>query len=322
MNNESTIYLDTPVALLLENGTIDKTVMRACQSAKPPMVLAGDIVEYLKRHGSFAGVPGCRRPGRIPDTLLRIANATQQSDTPTQFKPYSQKRQIAEKLEAEASFDFLTDEERENALRFRAEHGHLPMFAILRRYLLRDSASRNDTVMAYSLGMHDRDGLRLCLADIAERVGLSRERVRQIAITYNLPENLAHTRLWAGYADHSAYYADAGNAAYRHVREAEVPGLSFAAYASVLHRTTMMHNVEDTFLARRGWVEQISAWVNRLKKLAAMPRAFDNRISLEGLAMGGKLDMRIVLVVLNQIAPALGLRADGQDALILPKNTE
>lgn len=322
--SSTTFYLDTPLSQLIDEGHIDKTVVRSCLAAKPPMETAGDILLHLQKHGSFSDVPGCRRPGRIPDTLVRIAENTLDSNTPSDRKPVAQKRLQAGKLDEEANFEFLTEKEREYALKFRSEYGHLPMFAVLKQYLNRPEASRNDIVMAYSLGMHEEESPKtaISLADIASRVNLSRERVRQIAITYILPDILMHPRLWGGYADHSTYYADHNHPAYIRVCANEIPDLSFAAYASILHRTTMLQNVHDRFLARRGWVKEITAWVNRLSRLANMPRTIESRISLDGLAMGGTLDTRINLVVLHQIAPSFGITPLPPDALILPKNME
>lgn len=320
-NKTLTIYLDTPITQLVDDGHIDKTVYRACQAAKPPMETAGDVHAHFHKHGNFATIPGCRRPGRIPDTLLRIAQTTMDTNTPIEEKPTLQKRKIAGNLDANADFSFLSDEQRRHVLEYRTEHNHLPMFAILKIFLNRAEASRNDTVMAFSLGMHDERGSHAAsLADIAGKVNLSRERVRQIAITYALPEIMMHPRLWSGYADHSTYYMDANSDIYKRVTDTEVSGLSFGAFAAIMGRTTMLQNVRDRFLARRGWVKEITAWVDRLTRLAAMPRTIESRISLEGLAMGGTLDMRINLVVLNQIAPALGIQTVPPDGLILPAN--
>lgn len=316
------IYLDTPISRLFDDGHIDKTVLRACQAAKPPMETAGDVLAHLHKYGNFARVPGCRRPGRIPDTLLRIAEVTHEIETPIEEKPVLQKRKIAGELDANAEFDFLSEVQRAEVLKFRGEFGHLPMFTVLKIYLNRADASRNDKVMAFSLGMRDDAKSTATLADIAGHVNLSRERVRQIAMTYSLPDILMHPRLWTGYADHSTYFMDASHPSYKTACDIEVPGLAFGAFAAILHRTTMLQNVRDTFLARRGWVKEISAWVERLSKLASMSRAIESRISLEGLAMGGTLDTRINLVVLNQIAPALGILTEAPDGLILPKNCD
>lgn len=321
METQQPFYLDTPVFRLFEDGVIDRSVLRACEAAKPSMKTAGDILHWRQLHGSFADVPGCRRPGRIPDTLNGIADTVVASNTPLEQHRVTKSRVHATHLSNEADFDFLTETQRNDALDFKDHYGHLPMFRILRCFLNRDGASRNDTIMAYMLGITDRDNERgHSLAEISRQVDLSRERVRQISQSYVLPETLMHPRLWTQYADHSTYYADAGHHAYLHVTTHEIPGLTFPAYAMVLHRTTMLENVGDRFLARRGWVKEISAWVRRLSRLRDMPRTIDSRISLDGLAMGGTLDNRISLIVLHQIAPAMGITTDAPDAIILHKN--
>lgn len=321
------IYLDTQVKQMYDNGLIEKTVLRACQAAKPPMTTAGDIVEHLKEHGSFSDVPGCRRPRRIPAMLVEIANNVTQTLTPSWQRPVLIQRHEAERLIEMADFDFLDADKRNAVLEFRDEHGHLPMFVIIRDYLNRPLASRNDQIMAYYLGFDknensDSSEVRHSLAEISNEVNLSRERVRQIAMTYTLPEPLAYPMLWKAYANHKSYYADQNHPAYIHASTHEIAGLSFAAYAAILHRTTMLQNVDDKYLARRGWAAEIGAWVDRLSKLASFPRSIESRVSIQGLAQGGKLDARIRLVVLRQIAPSLGLKAIEPDGLILPKNTE
>ena len=321
MSKEEKLYLDTPIKALYEDGHIERGVLRACQAAKPPLETAGDVAEYFEARGNFSQVPGCRRPGRIPDTLVRIATTVQRKTTPTHQKPIHQKRQRATVLKNEAMFDFLSENQRAEMLKFKAEHGHLPMFRVLKCYLNRPEASRNDLIMGYSLGMNEMsEDSVFSLAEIASHVSLSRERVRQIAQTYVFPEQLMHSSLWTSYADHSTYYVDENNTAFQETKTIEMPEISFGAYAAVLQRTTMLQNVDDKFMARRGWVKEITAWTNRLTKLMAMPRSIDNRISLDGLAMGGALDTRISLVVLHQIAPSLGITPDAPDAIILPKN--
>lgn len=326
MTTQHQIYLDTPVSRLFEDGIIDRTVLRACQAAKPPMVTAGDIRRHLDLHGNFNSVPGCRRPGRIPDTLHAIANNTADTETPVHLQPNRRKRQLATQLDETARFDFLTPQEQEQALRYKEEYGHLPMFLILSYYLNRADATRNDIILAHILGLNDKKHDRHApasthsLAETAHQVGLSRERVRQIANTYTLPEQLMHPRLWKPYADHSTYYADHNHPAYLHTIKTEIPTLTFTAYADILHRTTNMQNVDNRYLARRGWADEITAWVNRLSRLAAMQRTIDNRLSLEGLAMGGALDTRLKPVVISQIAPSFGILTEGTDAIILPKN--
>lgn len=321
MYKKRPIYLDTPVTQLFDDGYIDRTVVRSCEAAKPPMVTAGDILKYLELHGNFSNVPGCRRPGRIPDTLTSVARQVQPVNTPVDELPGSQRRQQASHLLNEADFAFLSDCQRSEVIRFRESYGHLPMFRILKYYLNRPDATRNDTIMAYSLGILEGDFEKNhSLADIAQSVNLSRERVRQITQTYELPEDLMYPRLWNFYADHSTYYADSNNSSFLFTVDNEVPELTFTAYAAVLQRTTMMHPVDDRFMARSGWEKEITAWVNHLTKLAAHPKMLDSRISLDGLTMAGSLDSRMNLVVINQIAPALGLPTDGNDAIILPKN--
>lgn len=315
------IYLDTPIAYLHEQGIIDRAVLRACEAAKPKMTLAGDIVSHFEKTNSFADVPGCRRPGRILDTLNSLMHAVKRTNTPTEQKPRSVERLRVAQVFENASFDFLTSTEKDVASRFRQEEGYLPMFYILERYMNSPGATRNDIVMAAIWGMRDDLNEPLStLADIGDYVNLSRERVRQIMQTYELPDILSPQVYWNAYADHSSYYIDASNPVFTNTVSKEKAALTFDVYADVLQHATMMRNIENIFLARRGWENEISAWVRKLEKLSSMPRPIDSRISLEGLAMGGALDTRIALVVLNQIAPALGLKPDAPGHIILPKN--
>lgn len=322
MHKDIAIYLDTTVISLYEKGVIDKTVLRACEAAKPPMETAGDIAAHLDANGSFARVPGCRRPGRIPDTLSAIAEKVKKTPTPSDEKPERRQRNRAMRLSQDASFVFLTDEQRENVLAFRKEHGYLPMFMVLRYYLTRPDASRNDIIMSYGWGLNPSADDSATLASIGEQVGLSRERIRQILLTYEIPDELSHQQFWNQYVNHSTFYVDAGHSEFENVRQREIPNLTFAAYADILHRTTMMFNVNDRFMARRGWIKEISAWVDRFDRLSEMTRSIDSRVSLEGLAMGGNLDTRIALVVLNQLAPAYGFIPDPPGHLILPRSAD
>lgn len=320
MNNKTTIYLDTPISQLYEAGVVDKTAIRACEAAKPPLEKAGDILEHLQKFGSFNTIPGCRRGGNIAETLMRIAETMERSETPVELKPQIVKRRIAGELTQNALFDFLDDEQRADILAYREKHGRLPMFKLLKYYLNSDKATRNDSIMCYVLHFNNIGKKCNSLADVSQYINLSRERIRQIIQTYELPEELALPRLWTQYTDHSTYYVDESSATFRRTCETEIDDLNFSTFADVLSRTTMLQNVNNTFLARTGWVKEIAAWRKRLMQLASMPRSIESRISLEGLTMGGSLDLRLNIVVLNQIAPALGIKTEAPDSLILPKN--
>lgn len=320
MKEEKSIYLDTNVQQLEEDGVIDRTVLKACLAAKPPMLTAGDIVEHFRKRGNFADVPGCRRPGRVSENLIRIVDSVVDSNTPSDMKPVLMQRRLAGQLKEEASFDFLTPFQRNDVLRFKEEHGHLPMFRLLMYYLTREGATRNDTIMSYTLGLNPSRIHCHSLSDVCKYVDLSRERVRQIIQTYVFPEELMLPRLWTNFADHSTYYADHTSEGYVKASTLDFVGLKFATYADVISRSTMLKNIEGKYLARRGWEKEIEAWLKRLEKLMGMPRSVDSRISIEGLAMGGSLDTRISLIVMHQIAPSLGIKTDAPDGLILAKN--
>ena len=314
------IFLDTPVSLLAEKGIVDRNVLKACQAAKPPMLTAGDIARHLEEYGDFHDVPGCRRQSRITDILTSIARKVEPTSMPSELKPVLAKRIKAGKLVEDAHFDFLTDDQRVEVIAFREKHGYLPMLRIVSYFLNGPTASRNDTIMAYAIGLNADSHKCSSLADVAEHIDLSRERIRQIIQSYEFPEQLRHPRLWSKYADHSTYYADQTCPAYKTAASEEIPGLEFSTYAEVVSRISMLENIGNLYLARTGWTKEIGEWVSRLRRMSAMPRKIENRISLEGLAMGGSLDTRLSIVVLNQIAPALGIRTETPDAIIFAPN--
>lgn len=320
MTTTNKIYLDTPIIQLVERGLIDKTVLKACKAAKPEFKTAADIYNHWKEFGDFHNVPGCRRQSRITELLTFIARTVEPTNMPSELKPVVASRIKAGQLVKDADFDFLNESQRAEVLRFKEENGYLPMIAILRYFLNSEKASRNDVIMSYIFGLNNDGAECKSLADVATRVELSRERVRQIIQTYEIPEQLRHSRLWTNYVDHSTYYADETCPAYRIAKNAEVEGLSFAQYAAVVSRISMLENVDDAFLARKGWTKEIKGWVSRLSRMKDMPRSIENRISIEGLAMGGALDMRLSMVVLHQIAPALGLGTAAPDTIVLPPN--
>ena len=235
MKHAESIYLDTPVSQLLSMKMIDRSVERACQAANPPMLTAGDIVEHLDLYGNFSDVPGCRRPGKILDTLLGIAGITIRENSPSELNPRTRRKAIAVQLDKDADFDFLSDLQREDILEFRREHGHLPMLKILQSYFNRPDASRNDIIMAFALGLQDDSQAEYSsLAEIARQVELSRERVRQITLNYQLPEMLSLSRLWTFYVDYSTYYVDPNHQAFKHACTYEITDLSFSSYADIL----------------------------------------------------------------------------------------
>lgn len=320
MTKRVDIYLDTPIERLLEMGVIDKTVAKACRSSHPPMDTAGDIVRHLQEQGSFSDVPGCRRPGRITETLTEITRIVRHENMPSELKPTVARRIQAGQRVEDAGFSFLSESERKEVLDFRERHGYLPMIRIFSIYVNSPLASRDDRIMASSLGLNSDKLRHASLAGISSDIGLSRERVRQVIRNYQLPEELSHAKLWKNYADHSTYYSDESSETFRTASAEEIPELPFSTYAEIISRISMLENIENKFLARKGWTDEISAWVNKLQRLAALPRKIENRISIDGLAMGGSLDTRLSVVVINQIAPALGIRGEAPDALIFLPN--
>lgn len=313
--NDYPVYLNTTVNELVERGLIDRTAGRACHAAKPPLETAADIKNYLRSHGNFSAVPGCRRPGRIPSTLRKIAEVVRNENAP---KPDKNPATVFET----AAFSFLNEDQRLEALEFKKEYGYLPMFRILACYMTRPGASRNDHILAKCMSFEPLDPpVTPSFMRVAENVGLTRERVRQIAESYRFPDEICHAKLWKHYADHSTYYIDNKSQVYRDVLSREIPRMPFHPFAGVMRRVAMLDPLENhRYLARRGWTSEIEAWVKRLERLASMPRTIDSRLSLEGLAMGGALDSRLNLVVLNQIAPTFGILPAPPDSIILPKN--
>lgn len=201
---------------------------------------------------------------------------------------------------------------------YNAEHGHYPMFRILVDYLTSDEATRDDKIFALSAGLVGDAGPQRT-DDIAVQFGLTRERVRQILVAYHLPARIGPVQRWQAYCDHSTYFINEASDKFRHVCDTEVNTLTFRTYAAMLTRTVMLDLVEDRFLVRRGWTKELTAWIKRLERLAGVRRTIESRISIEGLAMGGALDARMRSVVLNQIAPALGIRTEAPDLLVFSK---
>ena len=320
MNNDPVIFQDTPISKLFDNGLLDRTSLRACQAAKPPLLTAGDIAEHYSEYGNFSKVPGCRRPGKTTDALKFIALNTAPNPTPTHLKSTIVQRQMAGKLNEEANFDFLTTAQKARVLMFRKQYGHLPMFQIIKYYLNRKDASRNDIIMAYYLQLDNENANCTSLADLSNKIFLSRERIRQIILNYKFDDTISHPSLWTHYVDHSIYYSDNNSPSFVEAKTNEIENLSFATYADIISRVSMLENIDNEYMARKGWTKEIGAWRTRLLRMLAMPRNIDSRISIDGLTMTGALDGRINIIVLNQIAPALGIKAVAPDTLILPKN--
>lgn len=303
------IYLNTTIATLLKEGLIDKNTARACGSANPRLATAGDIKNHLAVHGSFTEVPGCRRPGRISRALENLAKLTLDENEPHHEK--------AKTLTDTADFPFLSAEERASALNFKREFGHLPMFAILSSYLRRPSHDRKEIMFASYTGLDKESGKSL--AEIGSRFDVTPERVRQILLDYTIPEGLDGARLWNPYANHSTYFINENSEVFKAVIANECSTLPFRGFAAVIRRVLNFDYVDRRFLARRGWVPEIEAWAHRLQMLRDMTRTFSSKLSIDGLSMGGKLDSRLKLIVVNQIVPQLGLEVV-DDNIILPAN--
>lgn len=310
-----TVYRDTPIAKLVQDGIIDRNTGRACQSATPPLVTAGHVVRYLEEHGTLADIPGCRRPGRITSQLHALVSITVMEDTP--------QAPVRPAQATEPDLGFAPAATRTMAQRYKEEHGHWPMFALLADYLCGPDATRSDRVLALWLGLEQAPGVeRDNLASIAAAVDLTRERVRQIIAAFSIPEHLLPFRLWKAYADHSTYYVDERSPRYTAITENEVPGLPFAAYMEIMKKVSSLVAGDGPYLVRQGWEKEIAAWVKRLERLAAMPHSIDCRLSLSGLTMGGALDARLNPVVLTQIAPSMGIRPEAPDTIIVPRNLD
>ena len=309
MNTVKPIYLNTPIPALIKDGIINRNIARACEAANPPLLTAGDIRRHWLEHGAFTEIPGCRRPGRISRTLATLANMTLDEDAPAPAADLP--------LYETAAFPFLSPEEQAHSLKFKDEHGHLPMFYILSKRLGIAQSDRKAIIFGSAAGLLDKPAASL--AEIAARFEISPERVRQIIQEFALEDLLTQARLWKSYADYSVYFINKNSEVFQNVIKYECPTLTFKGFGSIIRRVLNFDLVDNTFLARRGWAPEIEAWVTRLRQLRDMPRTFSSKLSIDDISMGGKLDSRLKLIVVNQIVPLLGLDIV-DDNIILPAN--
>lgn len=301
------LYRTKRIEALYDTGQIPRTVKLACESVRPPLVTVGDIRDYLIEHGSFSDIPGCRRPGRVTQIITEIAENV--SDPPEDYEGYSE----------DIPFGFVGHDKRNDYETYRDTHGHYPMFRILVDFLNSNEADRHDIIF----GMHNGlpGNVPLSYSEIASRVHLTKERVRQICTNYRLPERIGGITYWTPYGDYSTYYIDDHSECFRNVVETEIDTINFTSYANVLSRILMLEFVQGRFLVRSGWENEIISWVKRLEQIAALPRTKDSRISIDGLAMSGVLDIRLKQIIISQIAPSLGITAIAPDILIFHANS-
>jgi len=306
MTIETPLYRTKRIEILYKTHQIPRTVKLACEAANPQFVTAGDVLDYLIEHGSFSQIPGCRRPGLVSRILTDIAENV--TNPPEGYEGYSE----------DILFGFANHDKRAEYEKYRETYGHYPMFRIFVDYLNSNEANRCDIIFGLRHGLIGEKQLHF--SDIASHFKVSGERVRQIHAAYQIPERINGIALWTPYGDYSTYYVDAGSECFRNVLDTEIDTIDFNAYANVLSRILTLEVVDGRYLVRSGWEHEITAWVRRLEQIAALPRQKDSRISLDGLAMGGSLDIRLRQVILNQIAPALGLTPLPPDSLIFPAN--
>ncbi|MDE6397397.1 MAG: hypothetical protein K2K84_09000, partial [Muribaculaceae bacterium] len=261
MNSIKPIYLNTPIAVLIKDGVIDRNIARACEAANPPLLTAGDIRRHWLDHGAFTEVPGCRRPGRISRALTSLANMTLDEDAPAALTEAT--------LSDTAAFPFLTAEEQATALKFKEEYGHLPMFYILSRRLGLSESDRKAVIFGSATGLLDKPAASL--AEIAAKYDISPERVRQIIQDFALEDILTQARLWKSYADYSVYFINKNSEVFNTVVAKECPNLTFRGFSAIIRRVLNFDVVDNTFMARRGWAPEIEAWVKRLRQLRDMP---------------------------------------------------
>ena len=129
-------------------------------------------------------------------------------------------------------FNFLTDAEAEQCVRFKNKHGHLPMFFITNRYFS-TTALRQHQIYARCYGLGGRSARRK--TEVADELGISRERVRQIITESDFSAySFANPTYWQDYPYQSRQLLSARSKRWDHDMAIEGVTPEFSAFAGMM----------------------------------------------------------------------------------------
>lgn len=133
-----------------------------------------ELIKLLHRNNLKGILPSEKKGKTVDDTILFLQTMRKEHE---RLKSLSQHEIFLEINKID--FPFLTEEEQLFLLNFKQYRGHLPMFFLLWKYL-RMSSNNSDHTYALRYGIIDNR--QRSMAQLAEEMGISTERVRQLCM--------------------------------------------------------------------------------------------------------------------------------------------
>lgn len=166
-------------------------------------------------------------------------------------------------------FDFLTDEEAENVIKFRKQRGHLPMFYITDRYFATTN-NRQHQIFARCFGLGGRSPRRK--TEVAEELGMTRERVRQIVTETDFSRlSLAHPDHWREYPYPTMHFISTRTKQWSHDMATEGVTPEFISFAGIM---VAMHGFAykrlagiEKFIVLPRHIERYTSYMKRMLDL-------------------------------------------------------
>lgn len=227
------------------------------------------------------------------------------------------------KEELKIKFPFLTDAEAIEAVKFRIGHEHLPMLFITDSYF-RHTDFRQHRIYARCFGLGGMEARRK--TEVADELGVSRERVRQIISDTDFSRcSFAEPSLWEAYGINESDFITPLSKEWKHLMYVEGLQPVFTAYAGIMVGVhgfiyKRMAGV-DKFLARPGYADRYSRYLKHMLDLRDRTHVEDKLVDISDiLEEADRTDSKVRDTVLREIATYLAVDTLGTK-LFFPHNS-
>lgn len=259
--------------------------------------------------------PTCRRSALGYLEILKV------------FREYIERLAISSQEEDNKSeflnlFTFLTPHEADLSLSFMKEHGHYPMFFITDRYFATTEVKQHK-IYARCFGLGGIEAKRK--TDVADELGMSRERVRQIITDSDFSRfAFADKSLWVDYPFGNVHFMSSKSGQWEKEMSREGVSPEFTAFAGVMvavygYSYKRLAGV-DKFLVDSRYLSTYGAYLRKMLDQRDRSHADNKIIPLrEFMSADDYADERILHNVKRELTAYLEIEMIG-DNLYFPHN--
>ena len=314
---------DDAFALLLKMFYRQKECLsRRCQNfIENYLPSPAELLQCLQENDLNGILPREKKGKTVDDTILflqKMREEQQRLGSLSQYEICRESNRI--------DFPFLNEEEQSFLLNFQQNNGHLPMFFLLLKYL-RQSSNNSDHTYALRYGIIDNR--QRSMAQLAEEIGISAERVRQLCSSKKSVEDTSITNhaCWSNYEElFHLPLLHRNSEEWKIINENEQLHISFETFAALIMIVADFSLLK--FVRSDNWYiiinsnydnVDIKEPVNRLRKIYDEKRARVISENINDILPG--LSKSAIDIISRISKEVLGYNIDESGVLQLPQNS-